>query len=156
VSGELPPIRNSSDRSCWRSEGQPGRPLQAGTDRTHKLTVDVSAHSHWAPHRLNVRLLDQDFPRLVEARAELARETSPNIGERAHLIAQPLDVHLRQLLAVGEMRDPCELTKVRKWGGARRGQHRSRFTRLPPGSCSLPSAPWYATLCSCQHAHPPP
>lgn len=117
MSGELPPIRNSSDRSCWRSDDQPGPSPRASTGRTHELTVDVSAHSHWASHRLNIRLLDQDFPRLVDARAELARETSSNTGERAHLIAQPLDVHLRQLLAVGQMRDPCELTKVRKWGG---------------------------------------
>lgn len=72
MSGELPPIRNSSDRSCWRRAGQPWRPSLDFAGETHELTVDISAHRHWASHRLDVRLLDQDLPRLIGVERESA------------------------------------------------------------------------------------
>lgn len=60
----MPPIRKSSDRSCC----QPGEGNQqsSGTSRleggrTDELTVNVTADSHGASDRLNVRLFDQDF-----------------------------------------------------------------------------------------------
>lgn len=63
MSGELPPMRKSSDKSCcllyqWKRCGREGS--------THKLAMNVSADGHGTPHRLNIGLVYQNLSSLYE------------------------------------------------------------------------------------------
>lgn len=78
MSGELPPIRNNSDRSCC------GGSISTSSRITHikyayKLSVNVAADGDGAAHGLNVGLLHQDLPRLVQqlARVPLCTDIKP-------------------------------------------------------------------------------
>ena len=75
--------------------------LQKHTE-THELAVDVATNRHWALDRLNIRLVHQDFSCLCMVASvciSFVKLNSTNKGD-THLIAQPLDVELCQLLAI--------------------------------------------------------
>lgn len=79
MSGELPPIRKSSERSCYgfrrrkwnaycmkeeQRQCSTGNPEFVEWRATYELTMNIATNGDWTPDRLYVRFLHQDFPSL--------------------------------------------------------------------------------------------
>ena len=90
------------------------------------MTMDITANSHRTLDSLYIGLVDEDFPCLrVMQRRDGKRSARVIVllvrcsAEKAtHLVTEPLDVELSQLLAVREMSDPCTRAEKVERGSA--------------------------------------
>jgi hypothetical protein len=74
--------------------------------------MDIPADSHWTPHWLHIGLGEQNLASLSQSKmlvSEIDQQAISLFLWQTHLVAQPLDIILRQLFAVTEMRNPLIL-----------------------------------------------